>query len=165
LKPARKRGAPKAKPIKISPRFPLVALLAVELDDEAKPTGRAVDELLRARLLDPAVTLEMWEREHIAHNWQPKRKGKGRPPVPAAIARGKSVTVSKFWIWSAYAGRRPGDRRGEKEATFKTTERYKCSARTVEEHKAVTRKVKGDKWWQDACRLARKNKHKKLLLF
>jgi hypothetical protein len=151
-----KRGAKPAKVI----AFPLRSLFAplVSVEDA---------NLLRARLLDPSVNLTMDERAHIARDWRPKREQRGRPPLPAIIARSNSLAVARFFIWAAYAGRRLGDESEVKRAKGKTAIECEtccpCNKRTVEAHLAVAKKFMDGEWWPNACRLARKNKKEKLM--
>jgi hypothetical protein len=147
-----KRGAPAAKKIKVSPRSFLAPALALQ-----------VPSLLRELLLDFEVTLTQEVRAHIAHDWHPKRKGKrGRPPLPAILALSESLAVARFYIWAAYARRKPDDMRGVPKAACATLQQFHCSMRTWEKHKAVALDYRKGTWWPAACRLARKNKREKL---
>jgi hypothetical protein len=151
MKPVRKRGAPKAKQFKVSPRAIIAAALA--LHDAS---------LLRARLLDPEVTLTSVERTHIARDWHPKRKGKrGRPRPPAWITPVEALAVARFYIWAAYRGRGPGDQRGVQEAERATVQKF--GRRTWDRHKQVALDWQRGKWWPAACQLARGNKREELL--
>lgn len=166
VKPAkaagRKRGARSRKPITLSPHSPFAPFISVEIDDELKPTGRGEPKLLEARRSLAAkgeLTLKPWELDHIA---LPKgARGRGAPARPLALMQGNAQTVARFFIWQAYAGRRPDDHNAEASAERATIKKFNC-ARQWDKIKSTALDIDDGKWWQGACRLARKRKFEKL---
>jgi hypothetical protein len=151
-----KRGAPKAKRIKVSPRARFAPLLSLE-----------IPSMMRERLLLAAageVTLLPSELVHLAQDWQPKtRKGKpGAPPRrPAMLAPVEALAMARFYVWAAFAGRERGDMRGVPEAERATMRKFGCDRRTWERHKSDALDHQGGKWWPAACRLAHKGERKR----
>jgi hypothetical protein len=124
-------------------------------------------ELQGARL--HVLSLEISEAERrmlawtLANEQSFRRKGaQGRRKAPAWRNEIETIVIARFYIWAAYAGRAPRDRRGEKDAVFAMETDHKISRRTLEGHLAAAKRINkknplgADTWWCSACRLARK---------
>lgn len=126
----------------------LQAVLAAEQGDNGP---------LAARLLDPAVRLTMWEREHLAAVIKPTRRGPRKRNEIGERSRSLEVARTVIRLSNGY-------KRGYVEGALKeAAEKHECDVSTVKKHIAVAKRFLGGEWWKNNCRLARKGKGHKLL--
>jgi hypothetical protein len=126
----------------------LQAVLAAEQGDSGP---------LAARLLDPAVRLTMWERQHLAAVIRPTRRGPRKRNEIGERSRSLKVARTVIRLSKGYS-------RGSVEGALKEAgEKHCCDASTVKKHVAVAKRFWNGDWWKANCRLARKGKGHKLL--
>jgi hypothetical protein len=134
--------------MKITPRSVFAPLLALE-----------DPEWMRARLLDLEVNLTSAEREHLACEWGPVGRKRGRPALPAMVKRSRDYAVALSFIWFRHG--KPGLNR--KSAIAAAAKENKCTEDVVKNGLQSVKKRCGTQVWNLAIKMARKDESRSKL--